>query len=458
MNGGNKLKQLGMEGNLSISTHRKQPPFIFTVEEKFAGLRGPALYSELGLYKMDGPEAPYIPLRLLKGSLNVGRMDEEERAFFLWWRGEFRRGNIHKADEGYIRVYARELCLFAGGNGETLEADFGRLLALWENYAEKYPDIGEFLPRWLMDYAVIYEITDFCLPLLVSRDSGANDPLLADIRLYKRFIEESNVIEYDDVKPLLHKAAEVKSNSQTASDFCLALNTIDRYLREVYQKKLFEFFLPPNDDTEKRSAFKDMEKAGSSTYAVQGPRFSKHFPLIDFLEKTFAYTEYVAKVKNDDNTGGNPPELADIWKRLVNAALGFNLGMKEADLKMLRAESDAVRQMLAVENGAVIPEIAAKTEAFTVSAKPARKKISLKSFLRKLDKDGREVLRIITGVKSQASLDEFAIRSGVMPELLIDRVNSLFMELSGDLLICTVDEKPDIEQEYKAELLKALQG
>jgi hypothetical protein len=446
--------------NVKIETARgARFPFTFTVEEKFSGLLGPALYSELGLFKIDGPAAPFVSLRLLKGGLSVERMGKDEKAFYLYWRGEFRRGNVLKTDEGYIRVYARELCLFAGGEGGQPERNFRRLAALWENYVEIYPDIGNFLPRWLMDFAAVYGITDASLPLLVSSARKSTDSLLTDIYLYRRFIEENNVIEYDDIKPLLRDAAakgyyyeKGSTGRQAVSALCLALNAVDRYLRENFRLKLFEFFYPPRFEAEKRAAFADMERAGRSSYTVCGPRFSKHFPLIDFLEKTSAYTEYLVKVKNGDKPSGNPPSLADTWKRIVDDAMNCNFGIKETSLEKLRADSDAVRKLLAVEDKTAVPEAA----AFTTSKKLERKKISLKSFLTKLDKDDREVLRIITGVKNADSLETLAKKRGTMPALLIDRVNALFMDLSGDLLICTVDEKPDIESEYKTELMMAL--
>jgi hypothetical protein len=434
-------------------------PFTFMVEEKFLRLSGPALYSELGLFKIDGPVAPFVPLRLLKGGLSVERMDEDERAFYLYWRGEFRRGNIIKTDEGYIRVYARELCLFAGGEGGQPEGNFRRLAALWESYAEIYPDISNFLPSWLMDFAVVYEITDVALPILVSSARKSTDSLLTDIYLYRRFIEENNVIEYDDIKPLIRGAAakgdfyeKGSTGSQAVSALCLALNAVDRYLRENFRLKLFEFFYPPRYDAEKRAAFADMERAGRSSYTVCGPRFSKHFPLIDFLEKTFSYVEYLIKIKNGGKPSGAPPFIDEKWKRVVDDAMNCNFGIKDTSLEKLRADSDAVRALLAVEDKTVIPE----ASVFTASKKLERKKISLKSFLAKLDRDDREVLQIITGVKSAVSLEAFAKNHGTMPALLIDRVNALFLELSGDLLICIVDEKPDIESEYKTELMKAL--
>jgi hypothetical protein len=177
-------------------------PFNFAVEEKFSGLAGPSLYSELGLFKAEGPQSPFIPLRLLKGSLDIERMDAQEKAFFLYWRGEFRRGNILKTSEGYIRVFARELCLFSGGEDEALE-NFRGLLRLWETYADIFKNLGDFLPGWLLDFAVLYEKTESFLPLLLPHARNCGDPLLSDMYIYRHFIEENNSIDFYDIKLLI---------------------------------------------------------------------------------------------------------------------------------------------------------------------------------------------------------------------------------------------------------------
>jgi hypothetical protein len=55
-------------------------------------------------------------------------------------------------------------------------------------------------------------------------------------------------------------------------------------------------------------------------------------------------------------------------------------------------------------------------------------------------------------------LENLARKNNTMPELLIDRINSAFLEETGDLLIEIVDEKPIIQSEYRQELLKLLKG
>jgi hypothetical protein len=259
--------------------------FSFNIEEKFMGLNGPALYSEIALFKTGGPPAPFVPLRLLKGSLDIERMDDEEKAYFVYWREEFRRGNILKTDEQYIRVYARELCLFAGGEDET-NANFGELCRLIEIYGEILENIYSFLPRWALDFAIVYDIAANGLQRLAPYAKESGDSLLSDLYIHRRFIMENNPIDFGDIQLLIPAMAR---NYNMAHNMESVINAIDRYLRESFHLKLFEFFYPQSFVSEKRNAFPEMERSGISAYTVTGLRFSRHPPLIAFLESLYKY-------------------------------------------------------------------------------------------------------------------------------------------------------------------------
>jgi hypothetical protein len=513
----------------------KQNPFNYSVEEKFAALPGPSLYSELALFNTGGPPARFIPLRLLKGSLDIERMDEDELAFFVYWRSEFRRGNIIKTGEGYIRIYARELCLFTGGENDA-DTNFRELLKLWEYYRAVFDGLDGFLPRWLVDFAVLYEITDKAFPLLLPYARDCNDPLLTDFYFHRRFIRENNSIGFADVALLIPKVIgeslffEQEPSSGTrrfpaeshllAKDFENTVNAVDRYLREEFRLKLFEFFYPQVYDTENREAFPAMERAGHSSYIIEGLRFTKHPPLTGFLENLFRYTEYCFRLKNGLEMKGRTPPLGEVWKSAADSALGAagaaplfsnlpvpvlalhetgrakpggvspsgdnpqtappaaggrQMKLLESRIAKLRVDSDAVRDLLKPEEEEQNSDTAVPPARGEIpggqderkrrcgplkAAKDAQAKspdkAAMKGFLKGLDKTGRETLRIIAG-EGKTGLEDFARKNGTMPELLTDRINAAFLEQFADLLIDTVDEKPAIQSEY-SEILKNLLG
>jgi hypothetical protein len=476
----------------------EQRPCRFTVEEKFSGLSGPSLYSELALYKTSGQDAPFIPLRLLKGNLDIERMEPEELAFFLFWRTEFRRGNIIKTGEAYIRIYARELCLFTGEEAE-LSGSFRELLKLWESYREIFESLNGFLPRWLVDFAVVYDIADNAFPLLIPRAIKSKDPLLADIYIHQRFIRENNSIEFADIELLIPKVFEepaaLTRDRRLVRNFEAVINAVDRCLREEFRLKLFEFFYPPKYDTEKREAFSGMERAGCSSYSIEGIRFTRHPPLLAFLENLFRYTEYCFKLKNGLELKGRAPPLEETWKRMADKALGIadnalipsamrqpvplaplnrtalpnpppvplrQIRLLDSRLEKLRDDSDAVRDLLKIEEDEEVmknPRPVSPEIPRLLPSGAAKKKAPVKTFLKTLDRIEREALAVIAGADNVLpGLEAFARKHHTMPELLIDKINAAFLEQAGDLLVDTVDEEPHIQSEYTKEVQKLLGG
>jgi hypothetical protein len=464
--------------------------FTYTVAEKFSGLSGPSLYSELALFDSGGPAAPFVPLRLLKGSLAIERMDPDERAFFLYWRDAFRKGNILETDSGYIRVYARELCIFTGGTGGAA-GNFRELLRLWESYRALFPALDTFLPRWLVDFAVVYELAESAFVPLLSHVHDMRDTLLGDQYIHRHFIVNSNPIVFDDVALLL--ADEVNESvffrsaglgqsprppaerSRLVTDIETAMNALDRYLREDFRLSLFEFFYPQVFDVEEREAFSGMERAGRSSYCVTGIRFSKHPPLLAFLSGIFRYVEHCFKIKNELDLKNKTPPLDEKWKRIVDNALGLaalvpvqtpsaipvqplvpHITLVESRISALRSDSDTVRDLLAIENengdGAASDPPAPVLRA----AAPPRKKITVKAFIETRDETARAMLALISRGADQAALADFARLNHTMPEIIIDAINAAFLEQAGDLLIDTVDEQPALQSEYTEEVKKLL--
>jgi hypothetical protein len=69
----------------------------------------------------------------------------------------------------------------------------------------------------------------------------------------------------------------------------------------------------------------------------------------------------------------------------------------------------------------------------------------------------QEALRLIAAGDSRA-YHAWAGKNKIMGELMSDRINDKFRELSGDLLIETTDEGLAIHSEYRAELQGILFG
>ncbi|MDR1618537.1 MAG: hypothetical protein LBS06_05750 [Treponema sp.] len=327
-------------------------PFFSAVEEKFRRLPTGDLLSELSLFGDRGGKAPFVP----PGSevLFFDRMDQGERAYFLYWRGAFREGRDLKTAEAYIRLYVRELCLFTGkegcGSGSPgsgppeggVEKNFRDLLRLWRTYRGDFPRLDGDLLRWLYDYAVLYDIGDTALPLLFPFVHDGPCPPLADRYLYRTFIEENNGIGFADILPLIGTATAgsvffpfpktavppdaagttgAAMGPLLARDYTAVVNGADRFLREHFRLKFFEFFYPPAAYQERRRALEGLPLTGDSFYTDGGARFSLHRPLTAFLDAFFRYTEYRFKIRTGYEKPRQTPPLEEVWRNIADAVL-----------------------------------------------------------------------------------------------------------------------------------------
>jgi hypothetical protein len=331
-----------------------EAPFFTALEEKFRRLPMGDLLSELSCFGTGGKKAPFVP----PGSrtLFFDRMDEGERAYFFYWRGAFREGRTLKTAEAYVRLYIRELCLFTGKE-EGPEDNFRELLRLWRSCRKDFPSLDGDLLRWLYDYAVIYGIEDAALPRLLPFVHDGPCPPLTDRYLYRAFIKENNGIGLADLLPLTGTAAGglLSPAAPPAKDYTAVVNGVDRFLRERFRLRFFEFFYPPAVLSERRRAFEGLPLTGDSFYTDGGARFTLHRPLGAFLAALFRYTDYRAGIKTGGERPRQAPPLEGVWRDIADAVLEGQGRIPEADFRpspdsssidRLREESDQVRALL----------------------------------------------------------------------------------------------------------------
>ena len=86
------------------------------------------------------------------------RMGYEQLRTFFTWRAGFRRGEIKPASASYIFLYIYELLSNIGVNSPSEGLD--KLMAVWQGYRENEPALEKYLPGWLKDYHIYYELPD----------------------------------------------------------------------------------------------------------------------------------------------------------------------------------------------------------------------------------------------------------------------------------------------------------
>jgi hypothetical protein len=452
------------------------------IQAKFNNIRTPEFKEEQRWFFYQGKEVPYTAYAIRREhDLDFNRLKPEQRDYFFWWRGEFRRGNPRKTSLAYILLYTRELILSMGGE-EPLD-NFRELLRLWRIYREEEGELDPLFPPWLMDFVVLYKIADRAFPEMIPREGEPDLVFLRDFLLHKRYIEADNPLVFADFEPLLFSKGRNGPIRLSPPDPLLTgaietgLRGIDGFLRKKYGKRLLEFFYPPHTEPVLFPAFERLPGVGNSSYSVEWIGFYYHRPLLDFLAALANYIEYKRKVPIRGEKKRRAPILEEVWKDIIDRELGFQpdqnrdrfgavprdggirIELEPLRITRLRAESDEVREMLRIDDGSPeedhlpdTPEIPPSPIGFFPLPELGKAAPGIAGFLEGLDEIEGKVLWILSGKKSgdakTCALRELTKNTMTMPELLIDGINERFQGFFQDILIEIMDGEPQISAEY----------
>jgi hypothetical protein len=469
---------------------------LFLILAKFTNISTPEFKEEQTWFSFNGKEVPYTAYTLRHDfDLDFNRLTVEQREYFFWWRGEFRRGNPRKTCEGYILLYARELILSMGR--EAPRDNFRELLRLWRIYREEDAGLDEYLLPWLMDFMVLYRIWDEALPEMFPRPGEPALAFIRDIFLHKRYIEGDTPLVFADFEPLL--PLKIRNGSflngpaepvgpLPGEAIETALRGIDGFLRENYGNRFLEFFYPPHTELVSFPGFKKLCGVGTSSYFAERINFCEHKPLRDFLETLVVYIEYKLKERWGFKKEGREPGIEEVWKTIIDRELrfepdkpdkpgkpdkpdkpvdrfrfrfragGFEPRLDPERLIRLRNESDEVRDLLHIDGATLEAEPPAgfREPAPHRGLPSPPGEPGMADFLGGLDTTQGELLRILAGdadgdVKKKA-LKDLAKTAMTMPEFLIDGINGQFQEAFLDILIETVDGESRVSAEYAGDI------
>jgi hypothetical protein len=459
----------------------------FVIEGKFKNIRTPEYKNEQAAFFEGGKPAPLAAYAVSIGELRFDGLNREQRAFFLYWRGEFRRGRIIETFDTYIFLYARELIL-SMGNTEPMY-NFRELLRLWRSYREVLPELDARCSRWLLDYAVLYHICSAALGELVSFGAGEAAEPLRDLMLHERYIERSEPLLFSDLEPLLpeHLRGEAFYSGPGGSALRelaeRALRLIDQHLREEQDGGLLALFYPSRAPPVLITGFESLPGLGYSSYTGEWMGFSRHRPLIAFLRDLVLYLACRTREETGFRRGGSrpfrEPPLEDRWKFILHRGLGLpgeapppprrEIILENRILDQLRRDSDAVRELLRLDREtAEAPEKTAPSPGPRL-ALPAplllpppemktRRKSSgaamagdpLTAFLASRPSLELDFLALLSRGAGTEEIRELARKQSAMPELILEAINNSFHESFMDILIDTLDEGPVISAEYAA--------
>ncbi|MCL2831650.1 MAG: hypothetical protein FWD78_00635 [Treponema sp.] len=426
-------------------------------------------------------------------SIGYRQLAQEDEDGFVEWRSQFKQGLNPAATTEFILVYARELilCMDAAQSEQpvTSRANYAlaQLYRLWTSYCRIFPKAMEKFPSWLLDFSIIYHAEDSAQILMQAaeealkiQDNKVLPPILFDLYLHKKYAEQNSGLQSRDLvllvpKPLLPEfPAQSWGPLLTGMDEALA--KADTALRTQYGKKLLEFFCPLPMTKNEFNCFEGIPGLGQSSYTAEWPAYSRHEPLIKFITNLAGFLQCnileSAGIKVRSRVQPGP-----VWKKLfgrekMNAQnetrqkTRYYGGLQMQKIRELREDSDAVLEMLKVENDYsendytkndyYKSDFAGKL-TFAVNDTGTKKKTTdIAEFTAGLEKTERDFLDLLSQDRS-GGLEEFARSRNTMADFLIDEINSRFMIEYGDLLVETgPDGNPAIQEEYKEEVIWAL--
>lgn len=418
-------------------------------------------------------------------------MTRSQLKWYLYWRSMVRDGKYPDTDLSYIFVFVYELINDVG----TKDARDGyeQLRRVWLNYRDRHPKLDNYLIDWMFDYALInkfpanpmeilrealkvnaitrYNDVDLVLPgfiagSLVELPLGLVDSISNYRFLRSKFFNEGNQSIVEEFVPR-------------------SLDEVNRHMMDKYGTGIFGLFRPKSYAPIQRYPYQSAVYSGRlGTIKMDNViPYSQHAPLRDFIASTVKHTEN--RLREANNYKGRlrgytiEPEIQAIVDNLIPAAAPkatpispprSEIVIDFSTVQTLIKQSDQVLQMLqnGVENNSVktiehsMPDLPTTPQRESVD-KIVRPKgtpdhlltdlDSVHEILTKLDNDERSLIKefMKRGWEVDATVLGEAL-PGTLIEFMVDRVNSLSLEILGDLLIVAEDQTKVVAEDFRDEL------
>ena len=136
-------------------------------------------------YRETVPYTEYYPYYQMMGYRQL-------RTYFTW-RTKVRKGRVEETSLSYAYLYIYELLNNIGV--EEPQEGLDRLLALWREFRVFQPSVDKYMPRWLKDYYIYYDLPQTFSEFVAEHDLSEHYPDLADFG--DRFELLCSISKYD---------------------------------------------------------------------------------------------------------------------------------------------------------------------------------------------------------------------------------------------------------------------
>jgi len=396
-------------------------------------------------------------------------MTTVQSKWYFYWRGAVRRGEYPDTDLSYIFLYVYELMNGVGWSDAV--NGYHLMVAVWVAYRERHLKLNDYLIDWIADYALLHQL-DVSLDIFDDVLHHLSGDLL-EIEMARRF----NVDPLDVPFPLMLKLSDYdisksKFYNEGGSVFIeeyapKVLTLVDSYLLKQQNMRLINIFYPGLPLDKERFVFRSAmydDSLYGSTITVHLTRISEHTPLREFMTQLVRVIEN--KLREIRNFKGKlrgieiEPEIERLVSRYLERELdewptreqkGPAVVIDAEKLAQLRQDSEFVRDILTVDLGTSVDEDEVRIEPM----KPEESWVEVfdidpksliswdttgipeewQQFVQALSSSDLEALYVLKQGRGYSELQRIAQDAGTMPELLLDGINEVAMDMLGDLVI-----------------------
>ncbi|MFW9902960.1 MAG: TerB N-terminal domain-containing protein [Candidatus Thorarchaeota archaeon] len=414
------------------------------------------------------------PVPLYQFQPNYQDMTKAQLKWYFYWRNQVRNGNFLATQIGYIILYIYEIINDIGIQDH--QEGFKRLLAIWEYYRIDNPELDEYFPEWIVEYAILnqipvdnleelyhtilnrldrreqrdlrYELTE----LLLSQYQGEAFSKIP-IKMIYELVGYLNFLPY----ARLHDSVR-RTIDQHVSKI---LNEVDIYYLQKYNKGLLEFYSPTK---KRRIPFVLARYFGEiDTLEVKG--YSRQ--LLNFLDNTIRFihnrfrdieldtTKTRLKVAIPDPEvealidyyfidNLNATNIIPKYSKIALQVQSGDLDVDQSKIKALTEESDEIQTLLTTPDSfefdqeEIIPEAGIVQEKIEepINQSGVQEIEEWDKFHSRLTDFQLKVLRILATNKTpKEQLDFIADETGTLPETIIESINEIALEIIDDIVI-----------------------
>lgn len=421
-------------------------------------------------------------------------MDEVQRRWYFYWRGQVRERRYPDTDLSYIFIHVYELI----NNIGTLDTrdGYNQLRRLWHSYRGRHPKLDRYLTDWIFDYVLFYSCS--IDPIQFLREATELGASLSDPDLVLPWYIEAGLENlpvsfmerYTNYRIQQSRFYIVGNQNLIQEIVPKSLARVNSYMEREEGEGIFDIFKPDEIPAQERSPFHSAlhEFRGDLITIPAKIPYSQYGPLREFVTSVIKHTENRLRQKKSFSGKLTRIDLAKDLQIIIDELISESISyicpplpkpvvrIDFGKVSRLAKESDEVREMLlqsATQEPTLStpsPEIGTDEVGASgnyIDRKPLNSGVESETlglheaweeFVSRLSDFQLEALTaILQGSEVIDKITQIADRNLFMPEHLIDMINELALETTGDIIIVPGSNPPEIEEESLDQVKQAVQ-